>query len=78
MGGKIETGLQNHGKKADVFLHGSRTANAAQKQTPLAVMLSRMKLYAGPSHPHQAQNPEPLALLNAGVAWALRSGPVGL
>jgi large subunit ribosomal protein L13 len=27
-----------------------------------AVMLSKLKLYAGADHPHQAQNPEPTEL----------------
>lgn len=30
-----------------------------------AKMLLKLKVYAGPDHPHQAQNPEPLELLAA-------------
>jgi large subunit ribosomal protein L13 len=25
-------------------------------------MINKLKIYAGPEHPHQAQNPEPLEL----------------
>jgi large subunit ribosomal protein L13 len=31
-----------------------------------AAMLSKLKTYAGPSHPHQAQQPEPTELASAG------------
>jgi large subunit ribosomal protein L13 len=31
-----------------------------------AAMLAKLKIYAGPSHPHQAQQPEPTELASAG------------
>jgi large subunit ribosomal protein L13 len=41
-------------------------------------MLSKLKLYAGPTHPHQAQSPIPLEALSgrpmpAGAVWAVAS-----
>jgi large subunit ribosomal protein L13 len=43
-------------------------------------MLSKLKLYAGPTHPHQAQSPIPLEALSgrpvpAGAVWAVASTP---
>jgi ribosomal protein L13 len=29
------------------------------------VMLDKLKVYAGDEHPHQAQQPEPMKILNA-------------
>lgn len=43
-------------------------------------MLSKLKLYAGPTHPHQAQCPMPLEPLSgrpapAGAAWVVKAEP---
>ena len=43
-------------------------------------MLSKLKLYAGPTHPHQAQGPIPLEALSgrpapAGAAWVVDPAP---
>jgi large subunit ribosomal protein L13 len=31
-----------------------------------AAMLTKLKIYAGPNHPHQAQQPEPTELASVG------------
>jgi large subunit ribosomal protein L13 len=60
-GQKIETAEKRRARRPELILH-----EAVRRMLPknkLAVhMLNKLKIYAGPDHPHQAQLPEPREL----------------
>lgn len=60
-GRKVETGAQILKKKPTFILHEA-VRRMLPKNKLQAVMLGRLKLYAGQEHPHQAQLPQELSL----------------
>jgi large subunit ribosomal protein L13 len=64
-GQKTITAEERLAKKPELILE-----EAVRRMLPKsklgAAMLSKLKIYAGPSHPHQAQSPEPTELASAG------------
>jgi large subunit ribosomal protein L13 len=59
-GRKVETGAEVLEKDPTKFLYEA-VRRMLPKNKLRSVMLSRLKLYAGPNHPHQAQQPQELA-----------------
>jgi large subunit ribosomal protein L13 len=60
-GRKVETGASIVKRKPTFFLHES-VRRMLPKNKLQAIMLGRLKLYAGTNHPHQAQQPQVLDL----------------
>lgn len=59
-GRKVLTGVDVMAKDPTMFLHEA-IRRMLPKNKLRTVMMSRLKLYSGPDHPHQAQRPEQLA-----------------
>jgi large subunit ribosomal protein L13 len=58
---KTATARELHAKRPTELL--SRAVKGMLPKNPLGKQMARkLKVYAGPEHPHQAQRPEPLAL----------------
>jgi len=60
-GRKVETAAQVLDKNPTFILHEA-VRRMLPKNKLRKVMMSRLKLYVGDQHPHQAQNPEPLSV----------------
>ena len=58
---KSETAEARKAKKPEMIL-GEAVRRMLPKNKLGTKMLSKLKLYCGPEHPHQAQNPEPIEL----------------
>ena len=58
---KSETAAKRKQRKPEMILHEA-VRRMLPKNKLATRMLSKLKLYVGPSHPHQAQRPEPKEL----------------
>ncbi len=58
---KSETAARRKQRKPEMILHEA-VRRMLPKNKLATRMLSKLKLYVGPSHPHQAQRPEPKEL----------------
>ncbi len=60
-GQKSESAAQRKGRKPEMILHEA-VRRMLPKNKLARKMLSKLKIYAGNQHPHQAQNPQPKEL----------------
>ena len=60
-GQKSESAAKRRQRKPEMILHEA-VRRMLPKNKLATKMLSKLKLYAGPQHPHQAQGPEPKEL----------------
>ena len=58
---RSETAEARRAKKPELIL-GEAVRRMLPKNKLATKMLSKLKLYSGPEHPHQAQDPEPIEL----------------
>ena len=65
-GRKVVKGATILERKPTFFLHEA-VRRMLPKNKLQAVMLGKLKLYAGDKHPHQAQQPEPLSFTDTGA-----------